>query len=146
MKIQALHIFTRYRYDEKLVSVHGTPLWDNKHECAVKPTTTVRMGGKFLTPKQIVYILHHPDAYPLPDNLNPTFELPAYIINKDDNPNNICIGNLQARTASRRWSEHNKSKHVVSDYGVWFPKDMLALMTYEDMVRHDVSPDHPSPQ
>ena len=145
MHIRTLYIFSRFHYDESLIPEHGTPLWNIKRKCPVPPTATIRVGDKFLTAKQVVYLLNLSDAYPLPDDTNPRVELPLYLLNKDDDPNNIRIDNLQARNTSRRWSHHNKQKHVLSDEGVWFPRSMLATMTREEMVRHGVSPDHASP-
>lgn len=138
MRTHTLHIFTRFLYDPTMVDAHGTPLFDRKQSRHVRPTSTVRVDSTYFTPKQLVYILNHPDAAPTPDNGNPFFALPAFILNHDGDATNIAYPNLRAATSSRRWSQ---TQYVEARNGALIPKHLMAMMSEEDMRRAGVHSD-----
>jgi hypothetical protein len=129
MKIHTFPVAARYRYDPALVPVHGSPLWDTKHDRTIPPTTTVRVGNRILTPKQIVYILHQHPLLITEAEPNPVLTMPMYILNRDENPTNILIENLKPADTTRRWG------NVVTSSGAFVPKHLLVTMTAEDRAR-----------
>jgi len=135
MKVRTFDIRTRYTYDEGLTTTHNTPLYDNKTARPIPPTATVRVNGQYLTPKQIVYILHHAPA-PTTSDTDPPLALPPYILNVDGNPHNIRIDNLRASLTSRRWGDRCKDVEVNN---IIIPRDLLALMTEDDLARFGIT-------
>jgi len=129
MKVRTFPIAARYRYDPALVPVHGSPLWDTKSARAIPSTATVRVGTQYLTPKQIVYILHQHPLLITETEPNPVLTMPRYILNRDENPTNILIENLKPADTTRRWG------NVVTSSGAFVPKHLLATMTAEDRAR-----------
>lgn len=137
MKIHTFPIAHRYRYDPALVPTHGSPLWDTKHDRPIAPTTTVRVGTRVLSPKQIVYILHQHTRLVTPDEPNPVLTMPMYILNRDEDPTNILIENLKPSNVTRRWA-----KAITTESGAVVPAHLLATMSPEDRARFGV-PDDP---
>lgn len=131
MKIRTAPIIFRYTYDPATVPTHGTPLYDNKQAKHIAPTSTIRIGTRYLTPKQVVYILNHPDARPTPTNHDPHITLPPIIRNIDRDPNNILIENLEGAETSRRWDH----RHVRADNGTLVSLNLLSTMTDDDLER-----------
>jgi hypothetical protein len=131
MKLRTVPLLLRYTYDPDLVPLHGTPLYDTKQARPVPPTNTIRIGAQYLTPKQVVYALHHPGAQPTPTNPDPCITLPRFILNLDRNPRNILIENLEGAEASRRW-EH---RQVRADNGTIVPVNLFSTMTEDDFAR-----------
>jgi hypothetical protein len=132
MKTHTATIHARYTYDPRMVTAHGTPLYDQKTARHIRPTATVRVGVTYFTPKQIVYILNHPSAQPTPDTPNPYITIPPYILNIDGDPNNILFENLKTSDTSRRWAN---SKYVEAANGALVPKHLLATMSEDDLER-----------
>lgn len=136
MRTKAFPITSRYQYRPDLVAEHGSPLYDTKHARCIKPNTTVRVGSQILTPKQIVYVLNHPDARGTPEDVNPTIKLPIFLLHKDGNPMNILIENLKPSETSGRWTNDNRdpqrsSECIEAPSGVLIPKHLLATMPQE---------------
>lgn len=129
-------LLTRYTYDPALVPVHGTPLYDNKQAKPIPPTSTVRVGTQILTPKQVVYLMHHPNARPTPTNPDPRITLPPYIRNVDHDSANILIENLQGANSTRRWVMQSTMGEV------FVPKHLLDVMGPEDFIRLGLTPKH----
>jgi len=139
MRTHTAAIHVRYAYDPHMVTEHGTPLYDQKTVRRIRPTTTVRIGEAYFTPKQIVYILNHPSARPTPDAPNPYITIPPFILNIDGDPNNILFENLKASNTSRRW-QGARSRFVEADNGALIPKHLIATMGPEERKRFGVPP------
>ena len=147
MKTRPFAIVTRYDYRPDLIPEHGSPLFDRKHERTIKPNTTVRVGEQVPTPKQIVYILHHPHARGTDTEANPLITLPMYLTPKDGNPNNIRIENLRASDVSSRWNDSNRNPahstaRVTAPDGSQIPKHLIAIMTPEELARFGLKPNN----
>lgn len=145
MKTRPFPILARYEYRPDLIPEHGSPLYDRKHERTVKPNTTVRVGSQVLTPKQIVYILHHPNARGTEADANPLITLPMYLIPKDGNPNNIRIENIRASNMSSRWGNTNRNpahstECIAAPDGTLIPKHLIAAMSPEELARFGLKP------
>jgi hypothetical protein len=132
--VRTAPLLSRYTYDPALVPAYGTPLYDNKQAKPIPPTSTVRVGTQILTPKQVVYIMHHPDAHPTPTNPDPRITLPPVIRNVDSIPTNILIENLKGAETSRRWCTHGGTGSVL------IPKHLLDVMTEDDFIRLGLTP------
>lgn len=132
--VRTAPILSRYTYDPALVPTYGTPLYDNKQVKPIYPTSTIRVGTQILTPKQVVYIMHHPDARPTPTNPDPHITLPPFIRNIDHDGTNILIENLQGAESTRRWSAHGVTGSV------FIPKHLLDVMTEDDFIRLGLTP------
>jgi hypothetical protein len=119
----------QFFYNPASIPTHDTPLYDHKHARYVPALPTVRVGHKYYTPKQIVFLLHNPES-----------ALPRYLLNLDGNPNNIRIENLCPSDKSRRW-DRNYNPAVDRDTGkdVLIPEHLRAQMTPEDMERLGLS-------
>jgi hypothetical protein len=135
MKVRPFAIYHRYHYDPALIPEHGTPLFDSKTARPIPPTATVRIGSQFLTPKQIVYLLHchdvrrciqDPDANP-----NELVKLPQFILHKDGDQTNIRIENLQPSEVSRRWE--GRRKMIDTSYGISIPREFLERLTPDQL-------------
>lgn len=134
MKVHTFPILQRFTYDPAMVTEHNTPLYDKKQAKPVAPQTTVRVGNRFLTPKQIVYILNVAPSLITPETPNPECVLPRYILHRDHNPDNILFENLTEAERSRRWD--SKLVEGVGPSGpMTVPKHLLQIMTDEDMAR-----------
>lgn len=138
MKIRPFPIVTRYEYRPDLIPATGSPLYDRKHERCIKPDSTVRVGSQYLKPKQIVYILHHPDARGTETEANPLIVLPLYLLPKDGDANNITIENLKPSGVSGRWTNTNRSvarstECVEAADGTLVPKHLIPMMTPEQL-------------
>jgi len=131
MKTHTAAIHARYIYDPRMVTEHSTPLYDQKTARHIRPTSTVRVGATYFTPKQIVYILNHPSAQPTPDTPNPYITIPPFILNIDRDPNNILFDNLQTSDTSRRWA----GQYVEAANGALIPKHLIATMSEDDLKR-----------
>jgi hypothetical protein len=134
MKTHTAAIHARYLYDPRMVTEHGTPLYDRKTARHIRPTTTLRIRGVYFTPKQVVYILNHSSARPTPDTPDPFVTIPPFILNRDGDPNNILYGNLKASNVSRRWA----GQYVEAKSGALIPKHLIAAMGPEDLKRFGV--------
>ena len=146
MKVRPFPIRVRYAYDPDRIQEHGSPLYDSKYDRAIKPNTTVRVGSQILTPKQIVYILHHPHVRGTPDDPNPPIAMPRYLLHVDGNPENIRIENLEPSSVSKRWSGHVSRKRKETDCvtaadGTLIPKHLLMNMPPELRERFGVPSD-----
>jgi hypothetical protein len=135
MKVRTAPIVARYRYDPALAPVHGSPLWDIKRARAVPPTVTVRIGAQYLTPKQIVYLLHLHPQLATESEPNPTLTMPAYILNLDGDSSNILVENLKPANTTRRWGK------PVTYSGAFIPDHLRTIMTAEDRLRMGISDD-----
>ena len=138
MKIRPFPIVTRYEYRPDLIPTTGSPLYDRKHERCIKPDSTVRVGSQYLKPKQIVYILHHPDARGTETEANPLIVLPLYLLPKDGDANNITIENLKPSGVSGRWTNTNRSvarstECVEAADGTLVPKHLIPMMSAEQL-------------
>jgi hypothetical protein len=140
MKVPTARILHRYTYDPNLIEAHGTPLLDTKTAQPVKPNTTVRDGNRILTPKQIVYILHHTKIMGALAGADPeTITLPKFILFKDGNPANIRAENLQASNQTTRWRGQRRMVESVS--GVAVPREFLGNIPPDMMDSLGISPD-----
>lgn len=135
MKVHIFRILHRYTYDPDLIAVHGTPLFDNKTSRPVKPDATVRVGAQYITPKQIVYILHRAKMLEIldgpSDDPDPQITLPPFLLPKDGDPNNIRIENLKAATVNGRWA--GRRKMIEASSGVMVPREFIGQMPQEMM-------------
>ena len=146
MKVRPFLITSRYAYRPDLIPETGSPLYDKKHERCIAPTSTVRVKTQILTPKQIVYILHHPNAYGTPEEANPLIALPMYLLHKDGNVNNIAIENLKPSSVSGRWNNNNRNPMNSNEYieapdGTLVPKHLIAIMTPEQLEQYGLTAD-----
>lgn len=138
MKIRPFPIVSRYEYRPDLIPTTGSPLYDRKHERCINPKSTVRVGTQYLKPKQIVYILNHPDARGTETEANPWLVLPMYLLPMDGNENNITIENLKPSGVSGRWTNTNRSvakstECVEAADGTLVPKHLIPMMTPEQL-------------
>jgi hypothetical protein len=135
MKVRTSRILHRYTYDPALIAAHGTPLFDRKTARPVRPDATVRVGAQYITPKQIVYILHHAKMMDIldgpSDDPNPQITLPPFLLPKDGDPNNIRAENLKASTTSGRWA--GRRKMVETSSGVMVPREFIGHMPKDMM-------------
>ena len=139
MQITSTSILSRYTYDPDAIPTHGTPLLrlpkrPHQPPNPVPPNTTVRIGDKYLSPKQLVHALHQLQFDLSYDGAVPALiTLPRYILNIDGDPNNIRIENLHAAAASRRW-------HFITTDGVLIPNKVMRVIPPEDKARLDLLP------
>lgn len=146
MKVRPFLIATRYAYRPELIPETSSPLYDKKYDRCIPPASTVRVKSQILTPKQVVYILHHPDARGTVWDANPPITLPMYLLPRDGNPNNITIENLKPSSVSGRWTNTNRNPRLSNEYveapdGTLVPKHLIAIMTPEQLEQYGLTAD-----
>lgn len=135
MKLATAPFLARFRYDPEPPTDAPSPLFDRKSDRYLSPTATVRMHKQYFTPKQVVYIITHPDSVPTPDNPDPAITLPRYLLNIDNDPTNIKAENLKPSKVSRRWADNYSKNYIEAPEGFLVPRHMLSVMTEDDLNR-----------